>query len=172
MANLIPNLQTFLNGVDVYVEKRTEKDGKLILKMKPSVLATPDSYKEFLQTVNPLKKKLRLEYYIEHKSSLKPAEVVNETNKAFPFISVIEFYIDVAALHADRLKDYFQNGTSKEDITESINLLLQMGWTENDFQKIGIPHTAYFSYAPESGKVSQAAPSLENQPISSESQAS
>ncbi len=148
MANLIPNLKTFLSEMQPYVEPITEKEGKIILTLKQEVLSNPDKYLAFTKFFNPLKKKLRLEYYLEQKFITKPCRLPG-LNYDLDTVDLVQFHIDTTALHVDRLKDFFQQGTSKAEVTESIGFLLKNGWTEKEFQsEIGRGRSTFFRYLP------------------------
>jgi hypothetical protein len=148
MTNLFPNLQTFLTEIQSYIETVTEQNGKIILTLKQEILANPDSYRAFITLFNPLKRRLRLEYYIEQKFVTKPYRLP-WTNYDYETVDLIEFHIDILSIHIDRLKDYFQQGTSKADVAESIGFIMKNGWSEREFQsEIGLSRSTFFRYMP------------------------
>ena len=146
MINLLPNLEIFLIEMQSYIETTTEKNGKIILTLNQTVLANPDNYSAFLKFFNPLIKELKLEYYIEQKYVTKPSHLP-KPNHDFETVDLIEFHIDTMALHIDRLKDYFQQDTTKADIAQSLRFAMKNGWTEKEFQsEIGLSRSTFFRY--------------------------
>jgi len=148
MANLIPNLENFLHEVDpcLSFSITDRKKGKIILVLKHEVFTNRKKLQSFLDFMEPLKKSLRLAYYIKQKVSklsdisLPGMQVVSgDTN-------CMQLHIDLTALHSDRLKDFFHQETSQKDVADSISVLLKQGWTEKQFLDIGISHATYFRY--------------------------
>jgi len=146
--NLISNLQTLLKESESYFDTVTEEKGKTIITLKYDVIRSFESHKAFFQFFNALKKKLKLEPYIEQKYIIKPTRVPG-IDYALPLCQRIEFHVDTIALHTDRLRGFFQYGVTKSDVAESMSFLLQNGWTEKEFQsEIGLSRSSYFRYLP------------------------
>jgi hypothetical protein len=66
--------------------------------------------------------------------------------------AITAFNIDVAALHADRLKEFLHKDISKADVAESINFLLDSGWTEEKLCELGFSHTTLYRFRKFQGK--------------------
>lgn len=146
--NLFPNLQTFLTETQSYFETTTEEEGKLVLTLKPQIIQNPDSFGNCLKVINPLKRKLRLDQYIELKFVVRPTHIPG-VDHDLPLCQKVEYHIDTITLHTDRLKSFFQYGITKTDVTESLSFLLKNGWTEKEFQaEIGLSRSTFFRYAP------------------------
>jgi hypothetical protein len=121
-------------GLESHIENVTEKDGTLILRMKPEVFDSAENYIALLDTADELKKKLRIEEYVRGQFK----------HDAY------EYQIEIRSLYIDTLKAFFRTDMEKEDIAEAINFLQKHGWSETQFQgEIGISRPTYFRYLSE-----------------------
>jgi hypothetical protein len=148
MANFLPNLETFLKEVNRYLSMSItdRKKGKIILVLAHDIVTNRKKLQSFIDFMEPLKNRLHLDYYIEHRVSKfsdisSPGmQVVSGDNNC------MQLHIDLTALHSDRLKDFFHQETSQKDVADSLSVLLKQGWTEKQFLDIGISHVTYFRY--------------------------
>jgi hypothetical protein len=58
--------------------------------------------------------------------------------------AIAAFKIDVASLHADRLKAYYHKDTTQADAAESIKFLLDCGWSENSLCDLGVSRATFY----------------------------
>jgi hypothetical protein len=58
--------------------------------------------------------------------------------------AITAFNIDVASLHADRLRDYYHKNMTKTDAAESIKYLLGCGWTETQLYDLGVSRPTFY----------------------------
>ena len=149
MTNLVTHLKTFISEIQSHIENVTEKDGTLIIRMRPEVIEEPENLEAFMNLTNPLKKKLLLENYIRRVFKTKPISIEG-INIELDSFEALEYHVDKKSLYVDQLKDFFQKHIAKDDIAECIAFLQKQGWTDKEFlAETGISKPTYYRYSNE-----------------------
>jgi hypothetical protein len=115
----------------------SEKDGKIVILLKKGAIFDPDKIALIFSTA----RKLDVQRFI------RLVNVPTETRLEDVMLpSPAAFSLDIASLHADRLKEFFHRDIDKNDIGESIKYLQCLGWGEKDFQELGVSRASFFRY--------------------------
>jgi hypothetical protein len=160
MSSPRENLIAYLAELQPFFNLPVETNGLITLNLKKEIMASFESYRAYKSFLDSSKLKLFADkfpgggciikssldsIYIDvaafinsqpksvssKKSTFQPGNQSNDRPKDTDF-------------HVTRLKGYFQ--VSKADISESIKFLLSEGWTERQFNKVGISRATYHRY--------------------------
>jgi hypothetical protein len=162
--SLINNLQKLLTETQSYFETPLEEKGKIILTLKPEVPSDPESFANFIRFFNPLKKRLGLERYIEQQFITKPKQV---PGYAYPlnFCEKVQYQIDTVSLHVDILRGFFGCPVTKEQVSQSMGILIKNGWSSDQFlSEFGLSRSTYFRYAPKKEESKETQPNATASP--------
>jgi hypothetical protein len=146
MVNLPSNLELFLEKLQEQsqnsIHNITEKNGVIIIKLQPGVFANYETARPFLATINPLIKRLQLSDYIK----MVPLEPKKTKIPTIILHSSVEFHIDLAGIHAQRLKDFFHKDINQKDAENSILFLKNLGLTEKEFLDLGVSRATFYRF--------------------------
>jgi hypothetical protein len=128
----IEKIKPFCVGEPNVTEKET------IVFLKPEIVNDYETFREL--RLEALKVGAALIAYPHPgfsvpRNAAKAKEVLN---------AVESFKVNVAALHACRLKEYYHPDISAADATESTKYLLDLGWTENEFDDLGVSRPTFY----------------------------
>ncbi|MCW4019170.1 MAG: hypothetical protein NWF00_10930 [Candidatus Bathyarchaeota archaeon] len=151
MANLKENLNQLMEATEPFTETITEDNGKVIIKLKREAWDTAKHFIAFRDGFYSLLKELRLESYV---TTFFDSD--KDSKDEIPPLETIRYQIDKGAIFSDQLKGYFRKDTSREDVSELLNFLASIGWTEDKFQsEIGISKITLYRYQTEKPSLSE-----------------
>lgn len=126
MAMPLP-FQEFMSKLRFYCENPVKEADGLSCRLKKNTYKDPINFADFL-------------------------DFLHSHNEEFPKYHVkfdmqeLTVNLGAAFFHAGRLAKFFHKALLQEDIVESMQYLLALGWTEEDFAKIGVSHSSFFRY--------------------------
>src|SRR5665647_445797 len=166
MSSPRENLIAYLAELQPFFNLPVETNGLITLNLKKEIMASCESYRAYKSFLDSSKLKsfadkfpgggciikssldsiyIDVEAFINNQSKsvsskkliFQPGNQSNDQSKDTDF-------------HVTRLKGYFQ--VSKADISESIKFLFSKGWTESQFNKVGVSPATYHRYKADRAK--------------------
>jgi hypothetical protein len=161
MSSSKENLRAYIAELQAFFNPPIVNNGIITLNLKQEVMDSYETYRNYKSFLNSSKLKLFVDkfpgggciikstldiIFIDVASFLKNQSMIsNETSIFQPKCKSSDKPKDTdMALHITRLKGYFQ--VSKADISKSIKFLLSKGWTEKQFNEVGVSSTTYHRY--------------------------
>ena len=140
-SKLDHNLKLFLKALKkrLEVESVSKDAGIITITIKPEVVCAPKKAIPFMEFVTSKAKDLSLSEYLKFK-------LTNPHQLEVTSYSGLEYHIDMAALHADRLRVFFRKVMDHTDVTNSVDYLQKLGWHEKQFSDLGVSRATFYRY--------------------------
>src|SRR5665648_1099156 len=160
MSSPKENLITYMAELQPFFNLPVETNGLITLNLKKEIMASCETYRAYMSFLDSSKLKLFADkfpgggciikssldsIYIDVEAFLnnQPKSVSSKKLTFQPGQQSNDRPKD-ADFHVTRLKGYFQ--VSKADISESITFLLSKGWSERQFNRVGVTRATYHRY--------------------------
>ncbi|MGD0449437.1 MAG: hypothetical protein ABSA79_00090 [Candidatus Bathyarchaeia archaeon] len=140
-AKLNDNLKTFLSIIKkrMEIENISKTNAEIIITIKNEFLVHEKIW-PFIHFVNLLSENLGIEPEYMRLEATKPC--VTETTR----YSGREYHIDLVPLHAERLRYFFHKDMTQKEACDSIFFLTSQGWSQEQFNDVGVSRATYFRY--------------------------
>jgi hypothetical protein len=156
-GNLTANMKTFLSDVQKRpeVERISKSEKEIIIVVKEGVMSDPEKAGPFLRFLHSEEEKLNLKPYIKFVPT-------NPHESAITKYSRIEYQIDLEAIHANRLREFFHKDTTQKDACDSIYFLTTRGWSQEQFNDLGVSRATFFRYRSNNKEPDESQPVSQN----------
>jgi hypothetical protein len=134
-------VQEFIEKMQPFcVGEPQANDQETILFLKPEVIKNYEKFSEIREEA----RKLGATLLAYPRPSFSFPNNLSKAEKVIDSAAVTAFIVDLAALHADRLRDFLHKDISKADVAESIKYLIDQGWSEEKLCKLGFSHASLY----------------------------
>jgi hypothetical protein len=116
-------------------------DKETVLFLKPEVIK---DYPKFAE-VRLEARKIGATLIIYPRAGLSIPSNLPKAEKATD-LAITAFTVALAALHANRLREFLHRDITKADVAESVRFLLNCGWSEDQLLELGFSHTTLYRF--------------------------